>query len=106
MGTRASIPRDLMDKIFHVYILASESRVIYVGMTNHLARRVREHQARKTIGFTRTYNVTRLVWFEAHGTASSAIGREKQIKTWGRAKKIALIESANPSWEDLSSELR
>ena len=95
-----------MEKTFHVYMLASESGVLYTGMTNNLVRRVREHQGKQIPGFTRSYNVTKLIWFEAHGTASSAIGREKQIKTWGRAKKVALIEAANPRWNDLGSVLR
>jgi putative endonuclease len=95
-----------MAKVFHVYILASESRVLYTGMTNHLERRVRQHQQRENPGFTRTYNVRKLVWFEAQGTASSAIAREKQIKGWLRARKIAVIESVNPRWKNLSAELR
>ncbi len=95
-----------MEKTFHVYILASASGVLYTGMTNDLARRVREHQGKQIPGFTRSYNVTKLVWFEMHGTAVSAIGREKQIKTWGRAKKVALIDAANPQWRDLSAEFR
>jgi putative endonuclease len=95
-----------MAKTFHVYILAGESGVLYTGMTNNLARRVWQHQQRQSPGFTRTYNVKKLVWFEAHGTASSAIAREKQIKGWLRARKIALIEAVNPRWKDLSGELR
>jgi len=95
-----------MGKTFHVYILASESAVLYTGVTNHLARRVEEHRQKKIAGFTRTYNVTKLVWFEAHGTAGSAIAREKQIKRWSRAKRIALVQAFNPRWEDLSAEVR
>jgi putative endonuclease len=95
-----------MGKTFHVYILAGESGVLYVGMTNDLVRRVLEHQRKQSPGFTRTYNVRKLVWFEAHGTASSAIAREKPIKGWLRFRKIALLEAANPRWKDLSSELR
>jgi len=97
---------ELMERTFHVYILASESGVLYAGMTSNLVRRVQEHQAKKIPGFARTYNVTKLVWFETHGRASSAIGREKQIKTWARWKKVALIETSNPRWKDLSAELR
>ncbi|MBZ5662035.1 MAG: GIY-YIG nuclease family protein [Acidobacteriia bacterium] len=91
-----------MDRTFHVYILASESAVLYTGMTNDLFRRTREHKARKVPGFTQKYNVTKLVWFEAHGRATSAIAREKQLKGWSRAKKIALIEATNPLWVDIS----
>jgi putative endonuclease len=94
-----------MGRTFYVYILASESAVLYTGMTNDLARRVREHREKKIPGFTKTYNVTKLVWFEEHGTAGSAIEREKQIKGWIRAKKISLIETVNPQWKDLSAEL-
>jgi len=91
-----------MREVFHVYITASKSRVIYVGMTNDLARRVREHKEKGTQSFTNQFNVDRLVWFEEHGGPRSAIEREKQIKGWVRVKKIALIEAKNPQWKDLS----
>ena len=74
-------------------------------MTNDLTRRIREHKEKKTPGFTQKYNVTKLVWFEIHGRATSAIAREKQIKGWSRAKKIALFEAANPHWKDISDLL-
>jgi putative endonuclease len=95
-----------MGRIFYVYILAGESAVLYTGMTNDLARRVREHKEKKIPGFTKTYNVTKLVWFETHGTADGAITREKQIKRWARAKRIALVQETNPHWRDLSAEVR
>ena len=95
-----------MDKTFHVYMLAGKSGVLYTGITNNLARRVWEHKQKKTQGFTQKYNVTNLVWFEAHGGAASAIAREKQIKAWRRAKKVALIAAMNPQWKDLSEGLR
>jgi putative endonuclease len=95
-----------MSRTFHVYILASNSAVLYTGMTNGLARRIREHQEKQIPGFTKTYNVMKLVWFEAHGTAVSAIAREKQIKRWSRAKRIALVAEFNPRWRDLSGEVR
>jgi putative endonuclease len=95
-----------MAKIFQVYILASESRVLYVGVTSGLARRVWQHRKGTSPGFTRKYNVKKLVWFELHGTAKSAIFREKEIKGWSRMKKIALFEAGNPRWEDLSDQLR
>nr|HEV7952811.1 GIY-YIG nuclease family protein [Candidatus Acidoferrales bacterium] len=91
-----------MREVFHVYTTASKSRVIYVGMTNDFARRVREHKEKDTQSFTNRFNVDRLVWFEEHGGPRSAIAREKQIKGWARAKKIALIETKNPQWKDLS----
>jgi putative endonuclease len=92
-------------RTFYVYILAGKSGVLYTGMTNDLVRRVREHKQKQIEGFTRKYNVTNLVWYEAHGRATSAIAREKQIKAWTRAKRVALIEAANPQWRDLSEEL-
>jgi putative endonuclease len=87
-----------------VYILASLSRTIYIGVTNDLVCRVHEHKVNEFRGFTATYNVSRLVWFEEFATPSAAIEREKQLKNWRRDKKIQLIESLNPSWDDLSSE--
>lgn len=91
-----------MDRIFHVYIMAGKSGVLYTGITNNLLRRVAEHKQKQTPGFTQKYNVTNLVWYEAHGKATSAISREKQIKGWSRAKKVALIEAMNPHWKDLA----
>jgi putative endonuclease len=95
-----------MDRTFHVYILANDSGVLYTGMTNDLIRRIREHKERKVPGFTQKYNVTKLIWFEAHGRATSAIAREKQIKGWSRLKKVALIEALNPHWKELSDLLK
>ena len=94
-----------MDRVFHVYILAGKSGVLYTGMTNNLVHRVYQHKHKQIPGFTQKYNVTQLVWFEAHGRATSAIAREKQIKAWSRSKKVALIEAANPRWKDLSEGL-
>jgi putative endonuclease len=95
-----------MDKTFHVYMLAGKSGVLYTGITNNLARRVWEHKQKQIPGFTQKYNVTNLVWFEAHGRAASAIAREKQIKAWRREKKVALVAAMNPQWKDLSAELQ
>ena len=89
---------------YHVYILASKSGVLYVGVTNDLTRRVSEHQAKIISGFTSKYNVVRLVYFESFGDIRDAIAREKQLKGWRRGKKIALIQSLNPNWGDLSAE--
>ena len=91
---------------YFVYIVASPSRTIYIGVTNDLVRRVNEHRMKETPGFTATYHVDRLVWFEEFADPAVAISREKQLKNWTRAKKIKLIESMNPAWEDLSSERR
>jgi len=91
---------------YYVYILASISRVLYVGVTNDLERRLFEHKSKLIKGFTSKYNVDRLVCFEETGDVVAAIEREKQIKGWNRAKKLALIMSVNPKWNDLSLEWR
>jgi putative endonuclease len=78
---------------------------LYIGVTNDLIRRVWEHRTKAVDGFTSKYNVTRLVYFEEFGDAISAITREKQMKKWRRAWKIALIEQANPDWSDLYTGL-
>ena len=88
-----------------VYILASKSGVLYVGVTNRLRRRIIEHRLKLVAGFSARYNVTRLVYYQQFGDIRNAIAREKQIKGWLRAKKIALIESTNPRWKDLAEEL-
>ena len=93
-------------KTYHVYIMASASRVLYIGVTGDLLRRAREHKEKKVPGFTAHYRVTELVYFEAFGDARVAIAREKQLKGWLRSRKIALIESFNPRWKDLSTELQ
>jgi putative endonuclease len=87
-------------KLMYVYIMASLSRTIYVGVTNDLGRRVTEHRE-NNVGFTARYNVSRLVHFEVFFTPMKAIGREKEIKGWRRQKKILLIEQHNPEWDDL-----
>jgi putative endonuclease len=89
-------------KTFHVYVLASRTRVLYVGVTSDLAKRIWEHKHKAIPGFTARYNVDRLVLCEETGDALAAITREKQIKGWLRAKKVALIEAENPQWCDLS----
>jgi putative endonuclease len=83
--------------------MTNHARTLYAGVTNHLQRRVHEHKQKLVEGFTKKYNLTRLVYYEATDDVRSAIGRERQIKGWLRAKKIALIESLNPSWQDLSN---
>lgn len=87
---------------YYVYILASPSRTLYVGVTNNLERRLAQHRQKQIPGFTAKYNVTHLVHFEHTEDVFAAIAREKQIKAWSRHKKIALIESTNPAWDDLS----
>jgi putative endonuclease len=94
----------MIDRLFYVYLLASKSRRLYVGVTNSLERRLFEHKSKLVDGFTKQYNIDRLVYFEQTTDVLSAITREKQIKSWNRSKKISLIETINPTWEDLSGE--
>jgi putative endonuclease len=93
-----------MTRQYYVYILANISHRLYVGVTNNLERRVYEHKHKLLPGFTSEYNITRLVSVETTIDISAAIAREKQIKGWLRSKKLALIESQNPTWEDISAE--
>ena len=90
---------------YWVYIMASRTKVLYVGMTGDLQRRMIEHKQRVVPGFTRTYHVTRLVYCQDFEDAASAIACEKQVKGWVRHRKIQLVESVNPEWLDLSSDL-
>ena len=94
-----------MERTFHVYLMASKSAVLYLGVTSDLPKRVGQHKQKLIPGFTQKYNVTKLIWFEPHSSIRTAISREKEIKKWGRSKKIALIESLNPEWNDLSLTL-
>jgi putative endonuclease len=89
---------------YYVYILASRTGVLYVGMTNDLERRVWQHKEKTIPSFTAQYNVDRLVHYEECGKAWEAIRREKEIKGWLRAKKVALIEETNPEWLDLAAD--
>jgi len=89
-------------KQYYVYIMSSRSRNLYTGVTNNLERRVWQHKNGLLKGFTSQYRIERLVYFEAGNDIRVAISREKQIKGWLRSKKIALIESRNPTWADLS----
>lgn len=84
--------------------MTNPSRTLYTGLTNSIRRRVREHKLRLTPGFATKYNITRLVYYESFGDVRNTIEREKQIKAWTRAKRVALIESVNPKWDDLSRE--
>ncbi len=90
-------------KNYYVYILTNKSnKVLYTGVTNNLTRRVYEHKHKLIKGFTSKYNLNKLVYYEITNYVGAAIQREKQIKGWLRKKKIDLIESLNPDWEDLS----
>ncbi len=87
---------------YYVYIMTNRSKTLYTGVTNDLMRRVYEHKNKMIDGFTKKYNITKLVYYEETNDIQVAISREKQIKGWLRGKKIALIESVNPKWNDLS----
>jgi putative endonuclease len=87
---------------YFVYMMTNLDRsVLYIGMTNDLERRVAEHKTHALRGFTDTYNVTVLVYFEPYGDPTTAIQRERQLKGWTRKKKNALVERVNPSWREL-----
>ena len=92
-------------KKYYVYILASKNKVLYIGMTNELSRRIYEHKNNLIDGFTKSYNVHDLVYYEIQPNLESAIKREKQLKNWHRQWKINLIESKNIEWKDLYSEI-
>lgn len=93
-------------KTYYVYIMTNKSGTLYVGMTNDLRRRVYEHKQKLIQGFTKKYNLTRLVYYESTNDVEVAIKREKKIKGWLRSKKIVLIESMNPEWKDLAEDLQ
>ena len=87
---------------YYVYIMSSYRGTLYTGVTGDLARRVYEHRHKLIDGFTKRYNVSKLVYYESTNDIRSAIAREKQIKGWLRSKKVALVESMNPQWKDLA----
>ena len=89
---------------YFTYIMASRSRTLYIGVTGDLLKRVFQHKWREHQGFTARYNCDRLVWLERHQNVQRAIAREKELKGWSRSKKIALIESLNAAWVDLSRQ--
>ncbi len=90
---------------FYVYLLTNyNNKVMYVGMTNDLKRRVYEHKTKQLAGFTEKYNVSKLVYFEETSDVHAAITREKEIKKWRREKKNQLVVTTNPEWKDLSEE--
>ena len=92
--------------MFYVYILASERNgTLYVGQTDDLIERVRQHREKERLGFSAKYNVDRLVWFEEHSSRDDALTHERQIKKWYRAWKLRTIEAANPEWRDLYDDL-
>jgi len=91
------------DRQYYVYILTNKAdKVIYIGVTNNLERRIFEHKNKLVEGFTKRYNLTKLVYYQITNDVKSAIGREKQLKNWHRDWKINLINQFNPEWKDLS----
>jgi putative endonuclease len=91
-------------RYYYVYIMSNKSKTLYVGVTNDLERRVYEHKQKLVPGFTKQYNITKLVHYEQTSDVREAIAREKQIKGWLRSKKISLIEQTNSVWRDHSEE--
>ena len=92
------------ERHYYVYLLGSLSGTLYIGVTSDLAFRVRQQKDHAFAGFTAKYDVDRLLYYEIYGNVNTAIAREKQLKGWRRAKKIALIEKENAQWKDLSRE--
>ena len=92
----------MKEHCYSVYIMCSRTHVLYIGITSDLEHRVWQHKNGTFEGFTKKYNCHYLVYFERYDNVYRAIGREKELKGWTRAKKIALIESTNPRWQDLS----
>lgn len=95
----------MKEHLYYVYIMASSSGTLYIGMTNAVGDRAWMHKAGEGSEFTRRYKVDRLVYYECFRYVKNAIAREKQLKGWKRSKKVALIVAANPSWRDLSKDL-
>jgi putative endonuclease len=88
---------------FFAYIMSNRSHTLYIGMTTDVTRRAREHKDRKyPNAFTARYTFDRLVYFEAHPTQQAAEARERQLKSWSRLRKVALVQEKNPNWLDLS----
>ena len=91
-------------RFYSTYIISNTSMTLYIGVTNNLGRRVRQHKSGTGSGFTSRYHFDRLVYFEQTTDVRDAIAREKQLKGWTRKRKIELIKSMNPRWSDLSAE--
>ena len=89
---------------YYVYIMASRSLNLYTGVTNSIYQRALQHKSGEIEGFTKKYNINRLVYYEMFEHIGSAIAREKQVKAWTRAKRLALIKSMNPTWQDLAED--
>ncbi|HJW89742.1 MAG TPA: GIY-YIG nuclease family protein [Anaerolineales bacterium] len=90
-------------KHYYIYILANKTGTIYTGVTNNLQLRVYQHKAKLVEGFTKKYNVNRLIYYEETNDVQVALAREKEIKSWRRRKKLDLVRTLNPKFEDLSA---
>ena len=96
----------MLSKQYYVYLLAhKENGTLYIGVTNYLIRRMHQHKQKLLEGFTKTYSIHKLVYYEIHTDVHQALLREKQLKKWKRQWKIKLIEKQNPHWIDLTYEL-
>jgi len=91
-------------KVCHVYFMSNSAKMIYVGVTGNLKHRVAQHKKKLIEGYTAQYNLFKLVYIEEFGDIREAIAREKQIKGWLRAKKVALVAKGNPKWDDLAAQ--
>lgn len=97
----------MFTKNYYVYLITNwNNKVIYIGVTNDLNRRIYEHKNKLVEGFSKKYNLTKLVHFEETNDVNAAIAREKEIKKWRREKKNNLVNQTNPRWEDLSEGLK
>ena len=94
----------MAQKRYYVYLLSNISKMIYTGVTNDLMYRVKQHKRKEKDGFTKKYNLHKLVYYEVFQDIRKAIAREKEIKGWKRENKVALIEKYNPKWKDLSKD--
>lgn len=92
------------EKHYYVYIITNPSRTLYTGITNNLRRRLEEHKQKLVPGFTAKYNINRLVYSDVFEDVRNAIACEKKIKSWTTAKRVSLVESRNPKWDDLSRD--
>lgn len=87
---------------YYVYIMSSQIGMLYIGITNDLIRRVFQHKNKQVEGFTKKHNITRLIYYEETNDVNAALSREKQLKSWNRSKKLALIHKVNSTFQDLS----
>jgi len=104
LGLREAITDPVTVRDYYVYILTNQSGTPYIGMTGNLERRLAEHKLGVVEGFTKRYRLKRLVHFEQTSDVHAALAREKQLKGWTRRRKVALIRSTNPDWNDLAAD--